>query len=59
VTPPKRHGLIDRMGWHEKWQVWFFNSMEELEHQLGRYRAEWITQEESGEVIEEGSENAD
>jgi len=59
ADPPVRHGLIDRMGWHEKWQVWFFNAMEELEHQLGRYRAEYQTQEESGEMIEEGSENAD
>jgi len=57
--PPERHGTIDRMGWHEKWQVWFFNAMEELEHQLGRYRAEYQAQEESGEMIEEGSENAD
>lgn len=59
ADPPVRHGLIDRMGWHEKWQVWFFNAMEELEHQLGRYRAEYQAQEESGETIEEGSENAD
>ena len=56
---PVRHSIADRMGWHERWQVWFFNAMEELEHQLGKYRAEYQAQEETGEMIEEGSENAD
>lgn len=57
--PERRSGLEGRRYYHNNMVKWFFESLEEMDHQLGRYRDEYKPVEETGDVIEGGNEDAD
>lgn len=44
--PPRQNGLISRLGFSEKFKKWFSIALEELEHQIGLYRADYQAQQE-------------
>jgi len=57
--PGRKEGLADRK-FHNNMITWFYQSIEELDHQLGIYREEYRTPDEQNEnLIEPGNENAD
>lgn len=48
--PPKRHdGLMDRRSYDKKITQWIENFLVELEHQMGKYRKEYVPRSESGD----------
>lgn len=57
--PKRREGAIDRNSFHNEMVKWFYESLEELDHQLGKYRDEYKPQGDDEESIIEGDEDAD
>lgn len=58
--PPTRKGGISyRNSYHDIMAKWFFESLEQLDHQLGKYRDEYKPLEEQENDIAEGDEGAD
>lgn len=57
-APPRGVGLLARTDFHNKVVKWFFNSLEELDHQLGLYRKEYEPEGERDDIAE-GDEYAD
>lgn len=45
--PVKKAGLITRFGYDQRFESWYYNYLRELEHQIGRYRAEYENQRDS------------
>lgn len=39
--PIRKDGILDRAHYHNELVAWFFDALEELDHQLGKYRAEY------------------
>ena len=57
--PPKRvDGIQGRTEYHNSMVKWFYDALEELDHQLGKYREEDKPQDEPGEDYG-GDEDAD
>jgi hypothetical protein len=58
--PPKKlSGLSTRFGFKNRYEEWFFQYQKELEHQIGRYRAEYQAQnpdEEMSDYLDTGAE---
>ena len=54
--PPIYHGISDRKGWHNRMVKWFYDSLEEVDHQLGKYREEYEGLEKLEEIS--GSQDA-
>lgn len=57
--PVRKEGLADRK-YHTHMTNWFYDSIKELDHQLGIYREEYTPPDQENEdTIESGNENAD
>ncbi len=39
--PDRKDGVLDRTHYHNEMVKWFFDALEELDHQLGKYREEY------------------
>ena len=48
--PRFRDNLQTREAYHEHYKVWFYNFLEEIEYQVGLYRAEYLSQQDMFEV---------
>ena len=57
-APIRPDGISGRTEYHNKFTKWFYSSLEELDHQLGKYREEYKPQDEPGEDYG-GDEDAD
>lgn len=58
VMPKRKDGLQTRSKFHVNFTEWFVKFLEELEHQLGLYRKEYVPIDEiEAEEIEGGGEN--
>jgi len=58
--PPKRvDGIQGRTEYHNNMVKWFYDALEELDHQLGKYRAEYKPLEWEEDVNYQGDEDAD
>jgi len=45
--PPSRKGLHDRIGFTEKFKIWYSIAFREIEHQIGLYRTEYAAQQQA------------
>jgi len=50
--PVKKAGLATRFGFKNRFMEWFYAYQKELEHQIGRYRAEYQSQNPDEEMDE-------
>lgn len=50
--PIKKAGLSTRFGFRNKFMEWFYTYQKELEHQIGRYRAEYQAQNPDDDMDE-------
>jgi hypothetical protein len=50
--PAKKAGLATRFGFKQRFQEWFYAYQKELEHQIGRYRAEYQSQNPDDDMEE-------
>lgn len=51
--PPRREqGCQGRLGFHRKMSQWFYGALEELDHQLGLYRKEYVAEGERDDIAE-------
>jgi len=50
--PLRKDGLTGRFQFHNKMTVWFFTSLEEIDHQLGLYRKEYEPEGERDDITE-------
>lgn len=58
--PPQRiDGIQGRTEYHNSMVKWFYDALEELDHQLGKYRAEYKPMEWEEEGNYQGDEDAD
>lgn len=48
--PIKESGLATRFGFKQRFQVWFYRYQKELEHQIGKYRTEYQSQNPDEEI---------
>lgn len=48
--PGRRGGLVDRRDYHKEMTKWFYGALEEVDHQLGKLRAEYEALEKIDEV---------
>jgi len=57
--PNRKQGVMDRVGYDNLMRRWFFESLAETDHQLGKYRDEYrpIDEEEELTNLEGGEEN--
>ena len=57
--PNRKQGIMDRNAYDNKMRIWFFKALEEVDHQLGKYRDEYkpIDEDEELETLEGGEEN--
>ena len=65
-APTRQLGIVDRTEFHNKMTKWVYLALEELEYQIGKYRAEYVSADEDLGVgssmmflEQELSENAD
>lgn len=47
--PDRKDGVLDRTHYHNDMVKWFFDALEELDHQLGKYREEYKPLDEMDE----------
>ena len=60
AEPPKRvDGIQGRTEYHNNMVKWFYDALEELDHQLGKYRAEYKPAEWEEDANYQGDEDAD
>lgn len=60
APPNRKQSIVDRVAYHNEMVKWFFESLAELDHQLGKYREEYRpTDEIEDENLLEGGEDAD
>jgi len=49
--PLKQFGLSDRSSYDTKFKQWFIRALDEIESKIGKYRADYLAQEASGENV--------
>ena len=58
--PPNRiEGIQGRTEYHNNMVKWFYDALEELDHQLGKYREEYQPEDSEETINYEGGEDAD
>jgi len=56
-APIRPDGISGRTMYHNKFVSWFYSSLEELDHQLGKYRQEYEAADNRDDVMDDNEEN--